>query len=158
MINTSMKILDIINEDADVGSTMSANIADVAFPLFGKEKMIRRAVDPKGYITPKKKKSSVGYVHPVNESIHEFNPEEPMNPTIAVQGYGVLSLKGAQNMIVRELKELAQRAERGEMENVQYLLKNAPMMSKIDAVVTALEELEQRRKRGGSNSRGIEKR
>ena len=44
------------------------------------------------------------------------------------------------------------------MENVQYLLKNAPMMSKIDAVVTALEELEQRRKRGGSNSRGIEKR
>ena len=28
-------------------------------------------------------------------------------------------------MIVRELKELAQRAERGEMENVQYLLKNA---------------------------------
>ena len=27
-------------------------------------------------------------------------------------------------MIVRELKELAQRAERGEMENVQYLLKN----------------------------------
>ena len=61
-------------------------------------------------------------------------------------------------MIVRELKELAQRAERGDMENVQYLLKNAPMMSKIDAVVTALEELEQRRKRGGSNSRGIEKR
>ena len=44
MINTSMKILDIINEDADVGSTMSANIADVAFPLFGKEKMIPRAV------------------------------------------------------------------------------------------------------------------
>jgi len=94
----------------------------------------------------------------INESIHEFNPKEPMNPSIAVKGYGVLSLKGAQQMIVRELKELAQRAERGEMENVQYLLKNAPMMSKIDAVVTALEELEQRRKRGGSNSRGIEKR
>ncbi len=31
-------------------------------------------------------------------------------------------------------------------------------MSKINAVVTALEELEQRRKRGGKNSRGIEKR
>ena len=38
MINTSMKILDTANEDADVGSTM-ANIADVA-SLFGKEKMI----------------------------------------------------------------------------------------------------------------------
>ena len=28
-------------------------------------------------------------------------------------------------MIVKELKELAQRAERGQMETVQYLLKNA---------------------------------
>jgi hypothetical protein len=31
-------------------------------------------------------------------------------------------------------------------------------MSKIDAVVSALEELEQKRRRGGKNSRGIEKR
>ena len=153
-----MKILDVIIEDAEAGTTMAGNIASVAFPLFGKEKMIRRAVDPNGYITPKKNKSKVGYVHPIKESIHEFNPEEPMNPTIAIQGYGVLSLKGTQNMIVKELKELAQRAERGQMETVQYLLKNAPIMSKINAVVTALEELEQRRKRGGKNSRGIEKR
>ena len=137
MINTSMKILDFINEDAS--GTVSANIADITFPLFRKKKMIRR-------------------LNPVKESIHEYNPEEPMNPKIAIQGYGVLSLKGTQDMIVRELKELAQRAERGDMESVQYLLQKAPIMSKIDAVVTALEELEQRRKRGGSNSRGIEKR
>ncbi len=118
-----MKILDVIIEDAEAGTTMAGNIASVAFPLFGKEKMIRRAVDPNGYITPKKNKSKVGYVHPVKESIQEFNPEEPMNPTIAIQGYGVLSLKGTQNMIVKELKELAQRAERGQMETVQYCLK-----------------------------------
>ena len=77
--------------------------------------------------------------------------------TIAVQGYGVLSPKGAQQMIVRELKELAQRAERGEME-MYNTAKKWFHDTKIDAVVTALEELEQRRKRGGSNSLGIEKR
>ena len=62
-----MKISDIIlNEDADVGTTMAGNVASVTFPLFGKKKMIRRAVDPNGYLgdgkyTPK----NVGYVHPV---------------------------------------------------------------------------------------------
>lgn len=57
-----MKIYDIINEDADAGSTMAGNIASVSFPLFGKKKMIRRAVDPKGYLGDgKRKKPSVGY-------------------------------------------------------------------------------------------------
>jgi len=60
-----MKIIDIImNEDADASSTASGDIATVAFPLFGKKKMIRRAVDPKGYLGQGKKKS-VGYANPV---------------------------------------------------------------------------------------------
>lgn len=156
-----MKILDIINEDAEAGTTMAGNFASVSFPMTPgtTSKMARRAVDPQGYLTPKKKKKSkVGYVNPVSESIHKHNPEQPMNPEILIQGYGVLSLEGAQRMIARELEELAKQASQGRMENVQYLLKNSPMMSKIDAVVTALEELEQRRSRGGKNSRGIEKR
>lgn len=57
-----MKITDIITEDADAGSTMAGNFASVAFPLFGKKKMIRRAVDPKGYLENNSvKKQSVGY-------------------------------------------------------------------------------------------------
>jgi hypothetical protein len=61
-----MKINDIINEDAEGGTSMAGNFASVAFPLFGDEKMIRRAVDPKGYLGDgKKKKGSTGYTHPV---------------------------------------------------------------------------------------------
>ena len=143
-----MKIYDItLNEDAEGGDTMANNIANVNMNM-GK---IRRRVEP-----PKKRKAKLEPY--VLESIESHNPDEPMNPTIAIQGYGVMSLKGTQQMIVRELKELATRAERGEMENVQYLLTKAPLMSKIDAVVSALEELEQTRRRGGKNSRGIEKR
>lgn len=57
-----MKITDIITEDADVGSTMDGNFASVAFPLFGKKKMIRRAVDPKGYLEDNSvKKQSAAY-------------------------------------------------------------------------------------------------
>ena len=53
---------DIIIEDADAGSTMAGNVASVAFPLFGKKKMVRRAVDPKGYLGDGKlKKQSTGY-------------------------------------------------------------------------------------------------
>jgi hypothetical protein len=64
-----MKISDIINhlnEDAVAGSTMAGNIASVNFPLFGDKKMIRRAVDPNGYLGDgKQKKRGTGYVHPV---------------------------------------------------------------------------------------------
>ena len=58
-----MKIYEIIlSEDADGTSTMAGNFASVSFPLFGKPKMIRRAVDPKGYLGDgKRKKPSVGY-------------------------------------------------------------------------------------------------
>jgi hypothetical protein len=58
-----MKISDIIlHEDADAGTSMAGNVASVSFPLFGKEKMIRRAVDPKGYLgNGKRKKQPTGY-------------------------------------------------------------------------------------------------
>lgn len=54
-----MRIHDIIKadirEDSDAG-TQSSDIAGITFPLFGPKKAIRRAVDPMGYTTPKKKK------------------------------------------------------------------------------------------------------
>ena len=55
-----MKIRDII-EDTEAGTNMSGNFASVAFPLFGKEKMIRRAVDPKGYLGAGKPPYTGGY-------------------------------------------------------------------------------------------------
>jgi len=57
-----MKINDVISEDAEAGDSMAGNFASVAFPLFGKPKMIRRAVDPKGYLgKPKNLKKQPGY-------------------------------------------------------------------------------------------------
>jgi hypothetical protein len=54
-----MRIHDIINEEGEATSTLSNSVASVAFPLFGDQKMIRRAVDPNGYLSGKKKKKKV---------------------------------------------------------------------------------------------------
>ena len=53
-----MKILDVIIEDAEAGTTMAGNIASVAFPLFGKEKMtcpyhFKKCDFPKGILLQK---------------------------------------------------------------------------------------------------------
>ena len=56
-----MKIHDIIQEDADIGTSMAGNFASIAFPLFGKKKMIRRAVDPNNYLGSSKKPYTGGY-------------------------------------------------------------------------------------------------
>ena len=69
-----MKVFDIINEDAADGTSMAGNFASVSFPLFGKKKQIRRAVDPKGYLGDGKLKlPKVGYNKPVKvkESVNE---------------------------------------------------------------------------------------
>tara|TARA_B110000305_G_C19236067_1_gene537566 strand:+ start:556 stop:765 length:210 start_codon:yes stop_codon:yes gene_type:complete len=58
-----MKINEIIknNMTEDDAATQSGDIATLAMPLFGKEKAIRRAVDPMGYLKGSKKKKQPGY-------------------------------------------------------------------------------------------------
>ena len=92
------------------------------------------------------------------ENIEKFNPEDPMNPEVAVPGYGVLTLKGLERMVQRDLEQMQQMAKQGNFTNLAYVWENSPLKAKIDTINAAYEELEQRRKRGGSNSRGIEKR
>ena len=72
-----MKIHEILksdmNEDSDAGTT-SADVAGLAFPLFGPKKAIRRAVDPMGYTTPKKKKKKKSF-SPYPKKIKEIYPK-----------------------------------------------------------------------------------
>ena len=60
-----MRLWEFIKEDATAGATSSGNIATVSFPLFGDEEMIRRSVDPKGYLGKKKKIRTPGHSIPV---------------------------------------------------------------------------------------------
>jgi len=94
----------------------------------------------------------------LNESIQKMNPEEPMNPEVLVQGYGVLTLQGLERMVANDIANLHKMAEQGNWSNVSYALDKSPLKAKLDAIKMAYEELETIRKRGGNNSRGIEKR
>ena len=54
--------------------------------------------------------------------------------------------------------EIAEMGEKGNWENVEYNLNKGLVQSFIKAINETYEELETIRKRGGTNSRGIEKR
>ena len=164
-----MKVFEIIIEDADGGSSMAGNFASVSFPLFGKKKMIRRAVDPKGYLGDGKLKlPKVGYNKPVkvnnvaesvNEKVYKKNPNDPMDPEVAVPGMAVYSLKGLERDVKRMFEDLAKQADEGNWENIDYYLhKHGVLSAKVKAIASTYEDLENTRKRGGRASQGIIKR
>jgi hypothetical protein len=92
------------------------------------------------------------------ESIYAKNRDEPMNPEVLIQGYGRLNLKQVEATGVSMFKEIAQMSENGDWENVEYNLNKGLVQTFIKAINETYEELEQTRKRGGKNSRGINKR
>lgn len=92
------------------------------------------------------------------ESIYAKNRDEPMNPEVLIQGYGRLNLKQVEAKVVSMFKEIAQMGENGDWENVEYNLNKGLVQTFIKAINETYEELETIRKRGGKNSRGIEKR
>ncbi len=93
------------------------------------------------------------------ESIYAMNKDEPNNPDVAIQGYGRLSMDGLKADLVRSIEEVLADAKAGDWDNVEYkVLKNGVMRAKMEALFQAMNELEDIRRRGGKNSRGIEKR
>ena len=92
------------------------------------------------------------------ESIYAKNRDEPMNPEVLIQGYGRLNLKQVEAKVVSMFKEIAQMGENGDWENVEYNLNKGLVQAFIKAINETYEELETIRKRGGKNSRGINKR
>ena len=92
------------------------------------------------------------------ESIYAKNRDEPMNPEVLIQGYGRLNLKQIEAKVVSMFKEIAQMGENGDWESVEYNLNKGLVQTFIKAINETYEELETIRKRGGKNSRGIEKR
>lgn len=97
-------------------------------------------------------------INEINETIHQMNPEEPMNPEVLIQGYGTLNLKQLEDKVSRMFSELAERAKRGDWEGVEYNLNKGLVQEFIKTINVAYDELEQKRKRGGKNSRGINQR
>lgn len=94
----------------------------------------------------------------VNEGIYAKNKEDPMNPEVLIQGYGRLMLKQLESKVSSMFTELAEMCDKGNWSNVEYNLNKGLVQEFLKTITETYEELEQIRKRGGMNSRGIKQR
>ena len=92
------------------------------------------------------------------ESIYARNKENQMDPEVLIQGYGRMQLSQLEAKVVRMFTELAKTAESGNWDSVEHNINKGLVQTMIEAITTNYKELEEIRKRGGTNSRGIEKR
>ena len=94
------------------------------------------------------------------EDLYDFNKDEPMKSTVAVPGYGTMSIDGLMTNLVQSVTELLGKMKQGTdgMRFADYELnKNKVLTSKLSALIQALDGLQAIRKKGGSNSRNIQK-
>jgi len=90
-------------------------------------------------------------------TISTMNKENPNNPEIHIQGYGVVTLSGLEKSIVRMIKELGNMADQGNFGNVNHSINKGLLQTKLQAVLDTKEQLQSIRKKGGRNSKGIAK-
>jgi hypothetical protein len=94
-----------------------------------------------------------------NESIWAKNKEDPMNPEVLIQGYGRLMLNQIEDDLVRKFNALKDMATKKDWDNIDYQLnKTGVIQAFIKAITDTYNELEEIRRRGGMNSRGIKQR
>jgi len=92
------------------------------------------------------------------ESIYARNKENQMDPEVLIQGYGRMQLSQLEAKVVRMFNEIAKTAESGNWDSVEHNINKGLIQTLIEAITTTYKELEEIRKRGGTNSRGINKR
>lgn len=154
-----MRIHDIINEDGEATSTLSNSVATVAFPLFGDQKMIRRAVDPKGYLSGKKKKKKVAESSMFADNvIYRLDPANPMDDSeiLVIGGAGRYSLKGLRAKARREADQLAKDLQSEHGQSFRDGAYNINQLSNtLKTIVAAYDQLNKIRSKGGTKARGI---
>ncbi|SVD48204.1 uncharacterized protein METZ01_LOCUS401058, partial [marine metagenome] len=93
------------------------------------------------------------------ENIYAKNKEDPMNPEVLIQGFGRLMLNQIEDDLVRKFESLADMAKKKDWDGIDYRLNQSGVVQAfIEAIRNTYEELEQIRRRGGMNSRGIKQR
>lgn len=94
------------------------------------------------------------------EDLYDFDKEQPMKSTVAVPGYGTMSIDSLMTNLVQSVTELLGKMKQGTdgMRFADYELNsNKVLTTKLSALIKALDDLQAIRKKGGSNSRNIQK-
>ena len=94
------------------------------------------------------------------EELYDFDKDEPMKSTVAVPGYGTMSIDGLMKNLVQSATELLGRMKQGTdgMRFADYQLNNNKVfLAKLSALIDALDGLQAIRKQGGASSINIQK-
>ena len=94
------------------------------------------------------------------EELYDFDKDQPMKSTVAVPGYGTMSIDGLMKNLVQSVTELLDKMKQGTdgMRFADYELnKNGVVTAKLSALIKALDDLQAIRKQGGARSRNIQK-
>ena len=95
--------------------------------------------------------------HTVKEAPIDFDPAEPMNPTVHSAGANPAKLQTRMLRAAGQLKDLAARAENASPLQWEMIAKNFDELAmNIGQIKHGLEELAAQRKKGGVRSRGID--
>lgn len=85
---------------------------------------------------------------------------DPMNPDVHVDGFGSYDLQSLKNSTRNQLLNLASSLESNDprvWRNAKHDMDSGVLQAKIDAIVSAHDALQAKRRKGGPSSRGIEK-
>jgi hypothetical protein len=96
----------------------------------------------------------------VAEELYDFDKDEPMKSTVAVPGYGTMSVDGLMKNLIQSVTELLGKMKQGTdgMRRADYELnRNKVLTTKLSALIQALDDLQAIRKQGGARSRNIQK-
>ena len=96
----------------------------------------------------------------VAEELYDFDKDEPMKSTVAVPGYGTMSVDGLMKNLIQSVTELLGKMKQGTdgMRRADYELnRNKVLTTKLSALIQALDDLQAIRKQGGARSRNIAK-
>jgi len=94
------------------------------------------------------------------EELYDFDKDKPMQSTVAIPGYGTMSIDGLMKNLVQSVTELLGRMKQGTdgMRFADYELNsNKVLTTKLGALIKALDDLQAIRKQGGARSRNITK-
>ena len=94
------------------------------------------------------------------EELYDFDKDDPMKSTVAVPGYGTMSIEGLMKNLIQSAMELVDRMKQGTdgMRFADYQLNNNKVfLTKLSALIDALDGLQAIRKQGGARSRNIQK-
>jgi hypothetical protein len=95
----------------------------------------------------------------IDESLADFNSDDPMTSNVVIPGYGSMTVSTLMANVGRTLDELAKMPDNiDKYRKVNYELyrKYSVLQAKLDALVTALDDLQEIRKKGGTRSRNIQ--